>query len=404
MTKTAAMASASSRAMFHALPASSMMIRGPQVADAPDEGALSMAQAAEALRSAREPQSETAATQEPEAPVGAAGEAPEAAEEPVRVEAEPLPAESEAEPTAEESPDPETAIEGEEEIAEPERDPEAPAIAAPQSWDAHERATFATLPPAVQEIILNRETERDRAVSRAQQEANEAKKTAETNLQAGLADLAQYKTAFDEIATRANQVFADKWANVDWIELAKSDHAAYNVLKATYDVEAAELTKVKQAQAEADRVKQQAAQVQFQNYLASQVAVLPDLAPHLAGEAGAGKRAEVGTFLRGLKMPNGERAIPDQSIANISAMELALAHDAMEYRKLKAQGKAAAVAKPVAPAPRPNPAPARAAAPSAAPPTRPTQQRNVEAAKNRFAQTGSTDDAIALLRASRGAT
>lgn len=374
------------RAMFFASTSLSPLIRGPQVAYSPDGGGLSVEQAMAALHEQPQP--------EPEAP---AGEAPAEQPEAIEPEEEALaPEESEAEPTAEETPDPEDpAIEGEPQDPEPESDPELPAIAAPKSWDAQERAEFAKLSRAAQEIILNRESERDRAVSKAQQESSAARKQAE----ADLAALAQYKATFDQIATRANKVFADKWANVDWVALARQDPAAYTIAKAEHDAEAGELQQVQLAQAEAARVQQQQEQLQFQSYVQAEFQTLAEIAPDLADpKAGPQKRGEVTQFLRGL-------GIPDDAITRISAIEMSLARDAMEFRKLKASGAAAATKPAAKPATTP-PKPARrsASAPTAAPPVRSTQQRTIEAVRNRFAQTGSTDDAIALLRASRGAT
>lgn len=389
-SKTALAASAAPRAMFHASTSPNPMLRGPQVAYAPDDGQapLSVEAAVAALR-------------EPETPIEpeAAEEAPEG-EPAAEPEAEEVPdPESEPEPTGEEPLDPEAVIEGEPETEEPESDPETQAIAAPQSWDATERATFATLPPAAQEIILKRETERDRAVSKAQQEATQARKTAE----ADLVGLAQIKTQFDEIATRAEQVFADQWANVDWVAFARADPAACQIAQAEYNVHLGELRKVQQAKADADKVQQLAEQTTFQNYVREEYAELSQVAPELADpKTGPAIRSNVTEFLRGLHRSDGQRAILDENIERISAVEMALARDAMEYRKLKAAGKATA-ARPAAPATRPASAPARAAAPSAAPAARPSAQRNVETIKHRFDQTGSTDDAVALLRASRGA-
>lgn len=387
--KTALAASAAPRAMFHTPTSANPMVRGPMVAYAPDDGlgALTVAQATAALREPP-PEEQPAAEAAPEGEPAAEPEAEEAPEP-----------ESEAEPAAEEPLDPEAVIEGELETEEPESDPATPAIAAPQSWDAAERATFATLPPAAQEIILKRETERDRAVSKAQQEATQVRKQAE----ADLVGLAQVKDTFDQIATRANKVFADKWTNVDWQALARTDPNTYIIAKAEYDAEAGELQKVQQAQADADKVKQQAEQVQFQSYVQAEYTELAEIAPEMADPAkGPVLRSEVTQFLQGLHRSDGQRAILDENISRISAVEMALARDAMEYRKLKATGKATA-ARPVVQATRPTPAPARSAAPSAAPSVRPSAQRNVEAIKNRFAQTGSTDDAVALLQASRGA-
>lgn len=382
-SKTALAASAAPRALLHIPTTGGTMLRGPQVAYAPDDGSapLSVEQAITAIR-------EPEAAPEPETVEDAPEGEPEA--EP---EAEELPEpESEAEPTADEPLDPETVIEDEEQTEEPESDPETPAIAAPQSWDAAERATFATLPPAAQEIILKRETERDRAVSKAQQEATGARKTAE----ADLAGLAQYKATFDQIVTRANQVFADKWSGVDWVAFARADPAAYSIARAEYEADAGEVQRVHTAQADAAKIQQQAEQTQFQSYVRDEFAKLTEIAPDLADpKAGAVKRTEVTQFLLA-------QGITQDSLRLISAAEMSIAHDAMQFRKLKATGKAAA-ARPATPAPRQTPAPARAAAPSAAPPARPSQHRTADAALAKLSKTGRFDDAMAVMRARRGA-
>jgi hypothetical protein len=51
----------------------------------------------------------------------------------------------------------------------------------PRGWSFSERVEFASLPPDVREIIVNKERLRDKALRRAQNEAAEAKKTAATN-------------------------------------------------------------------------------------------------------------------------------------------------------------------------------------------------------------------------------
>jgi hypothetical protein len=373
--------------MFHASTSPNPMLRGPQVAYAPDDGTapLSVEQATAAIREP-EPAAETPAAED--APAG------EPAAEP---EAEEAPAESEPEPTGEEPLDPEAVIEGEDETAELESDPATPAIAAPQSWDAAERATFAKLPPAAQEIILKRETERDRAVSKAQQESTQARKTAE----ADLVGLAQIKTQFDQIATRAEKVFADQWANVDWVAFARADPAACQIAQAEYNVHLGELQKVQQAQADAEKVQQLAEQTAFQSYIREEFTELSQVAPEMADpKTGPVIRSSVTEFLRGLHRTDGQRAIPDENIERISAVEMALARDAMEYRKLKAAGKATA-ARPAVPATRPASAPARAAAPSAAPPARPPRQRDYETAMSRLSEKGSVENAMAALQAMR---
>jgi hypothetical protein len=379
MTSNALMASASSRAMFHAPAGSNMMIRGPMVAYAPDDGAMSVDQAAAALR-------EPPPAAEPEAVEDAPEGEPEA--EP---EAEEAPEQSEAEPTAEEDLDPEAVIE-ETTDEEPESDPDTPAIAAPQSWDAEGRALWPTLPPAAQEIILKRDAETNRAVSKAQQEAGTVRKQAEADLVA----LSQIKTTFDEIATKANKVFADKWANVDWLGWAAQDPAAYTLGKAQYDAEMGELRAVQQATIDAEKVKQQADDVQFQNYVREEADKLVALVPELADpKLGQARRTAVAQFLL-------DDGFEPENIRRASAAELRIAWESKQYRALKATGKLATAARPATPATRPTPAPARAAAPSAAPQVRSPRIRNVETAMADLTKSGSVDAGIAALQAMRG--
>lgn len=354
------------------------MLQGASVAFSPDEGALSIDQAAGLLSAA--PVEDTPAPEE--APAGE----PEAVEEPAAEEAAET-TESEAEPTAEDTPDPDAdPVIAEAEDPESESDPQ-PVIAAPKSWDASERALFAQLPAPAQEVILKRETERDRAVSKAQQEAGEARKSVETEL----SSLAQYKTVFDQVVTNAKQVFAGKWDRVDWVAWAEQDPEAYTVGWARFNAEQQELNNAVLAQQEAEKLHKEAGKTEFQNYVRSEFAKLPDVAPDLADlKDGKARRIKVAQFL----LDQGAHTTED--IERISAVEMSLAYDAMRFREGKAALRSATV-KPAAPAPKP--APPRAAAPTAAAQAAPPRQRQVEIARANLNKTGSIDDAVALLLA-----
>lgn len=300
----------------------------------------------------------------------------EAAPEPVEQPEEQPPeaeTESEAAPTAEEAPDPEApAIEGEEE-AEPESDPEAPAIAAPTSWDAQERALFATLPPQAQQVIAAREVERDKAVTRAQTEASEAKRASHQEVE----QLTHLKGTLETLLPRAQQLAQDKWANVDWVAWAQQDPAAATAGRFQYEAELQELGRLQQAQ-------RQASEVSHRKFLAEEGEKLKALAPELTDPAkGPERRQAVAQYLIA-------QGADPQGLEGLPAAAVTVAWKAYQFDQLQAGVKAS---------PKPKPA-------SVTPAVRPTAQAavrspQIEADKlsNRFAQTGDVETAIALLNA-----
>ncbi len=302
--------------------------------------------------------------------VGLLDATPPEVEQPEETQAE---TESEAEPTAEEAPEPETAIEGEE-GAEPESEPETPAIAAPTSWDANERAMFATLPAEAQQVIAGREAERDKAVFAAKQEAAEAKRAGAQEVEG----LTQLKGQLETLLPRAQQMAADKWANVDWVEWAKQDPAAATAGRFQYEAEIGELARLQAAHQEAAKATQR-------KFLAEEGDKLKELAPELADPVkGPERKKAVAQYLI-------SQGADPQSLETLPAAAVAIAHKAYLYDQLKAGAKA--------PAPKPAAAPAKAAVkPGAAAPVRSPQQQATQAL-NRFAQTRSLEDAVAALNA-----
>lgn len=347
-----------------------------------DNAPLSMDQAVAALVSADEPSITDAA-----APAEADAEVDDAVEPDEEAPAE----QSEGDPTPEEGDDPDEnpAIEAEEDD-EPESDPEQPVIAAPKSWGAAERAEFAKLPRAAQEIVAARETERDKAVSRAQSEAGEARKQVETQL----AGVGEFKAKLDQAVTKAQTVFAGKWDGIDWLTFAREDQAAYTIAKAEFDADQAELASIEATRAEAAEVQRQAEHREFQSYLQAEREKLTTEAPDLVDPAeGPARIAKVAKYLL-------SKGVTSTQLENISAFELSLAYDGVRYREGQTALKTATTAKPAtATKPASKAAPSKTATPSAAAPARPSPQRNVEQARARLDRSGSVEDAVALLLA-----
>jgi hypothetical protein len=254
-------------------------------------------------------------------------------------------------------------------------EPEAPAIDPPHSWDAEAKAEFAQLPRKAQEIILAREAQRDKAVFEAQARAAETVKRAE----AEASTIGQYKAHLDQLLPRAQQVFAGKWEGIDWAAWAQQDPIAAFQGKQEYEAELGQLQQLQRAQ-------QQTQQAQYAKFLEAEAQKLPQLAPDLADpEKGETRKAELQSFLNSVGFSNDTLRFAD-------ATQLSLAYDAMRYRQLQAKAKQAVTNTPVPARPTLKPAAAQPA---------PSKTRETERIKNRFAQTRSVDDAVALLLAGK---
>jgi hypothetical protein len=289
----------------------------------------------------------------------------QAGPEPQEVEAE---AEGEVEAEAEADADAED-LTGEE--------PEAPAAEAPHYWTAEEKARFAELPPELQAVVARNEADRERAVQKAQREAVEARKAAEAEAASIKGFAEQIGSVVERAKAQHSRVVPElgmTWEQVDWPAWFQQDRETAAAFRAQYDAEREDLQRL-----EASRQQTQA--VAFQQFLQAESAKLPELCPDLVDPTeGPRRKAAVAQFL-------GERGVPQDQLAGIDAVSLSIAYDAMRWRD--AQAKAQARPQPRPPAVRP----VRPAAPAQTS----TPQRQADQARNRFAQTRSVDDAVALL-------
>lgn len=306
---------------------------------------------------------------------------------------------SEAVPTAGDAGDPDLddgedqALSGEEADA---GDPEAeapPSISAPRSWDAQARAAFARLPFDLQQVVAEREGERDRAVSRAQQEAGDARRRAEQ--EAG--EVGRFKAGLEQLIQRGQATFQDRWADFDHNFPALVDQfGAEQALKwrAQRDHELGELARL-------DAAHQQAARHQRARFLDTESRRLSEISPELGDPKAGGERRE--RLARWLVEQGVDRGV----LSDLDARTVALAYDAMRFRLGQAKVQGAKVqqgksnpsaARPAAERP---PASRPGARPTAAPAER-SSSRTAQTASARFAQSRSVDDAVALLNARSG--
>lgn len=279
------------------------------------------------------------------------------------------PEEIEAQPSAEDADEPEEAIEGEPEV---EDEPAQPELSKPASWASDADETWRAIPREAQEIILARETERDTATSVALQKAAETRREAEAHIQS----VTQLQATLNEVLPQAQRVFQNKWSN--WtpeyqVQLARENPGEYIAQKTQFEAEQAQLAHFQGIQANAEKLA-------FEGFVRQEGERLKTLAPDLADpKEGPARRQAVATFLMGT-------GVPEDQISRLDANAIALANDAMKWRQ--AQGQIARP-KQAPPAPRPT-------RPVAAAAVR-TPQRNAAEAKNRFAQTGRVEDAVAYM-------
>jgi hypothetical protein len=242
----------------------------------------------------------------------------------------------------------------------------------PPSWDAEGRALFASLPPEAQEVIAGREAERDRAVSLAQQEAAEARRSAEA---AG--EAAPY---IEQAIARASHRLRSQYEDIDWLAWAAQDPAGCQAARQDYEQEVQVLQQMEEAREAAETL-------QHHSFLAREAALLPKLVPDLVDpREGEARKAKLGGFLL-------QAGFTPERIARASASDLALAYDAMRWREAQAGLTHTDRAGPAGEH--------RTIRPTAAQPLRSSQARRASDALARLSRSGSIDDAVAYLK-SRG--
>lgn len=299
---------------------------------------------------------------------------------PIEEEEAPAEVEAEVEPEAPvEEPESEDDLDldlSEDDLGEEEetKEPPKPVAPMPQSWAKEDAELWASLPPAAQLKVQQREADRDRAVALSRQEVAEQNKL-----------LQAFSARLEEIAPKAENAFKQRWANVDWKAIAAADQEngtqSFNLYRAQYEEEAAEVERI-------TREQSLAADYARQKFVQAEAARLAEIAPELADPVkGQERREKVGKFLL-------ENGVPADALANISAVELAMARDAMLYREAKKN----AALKASQPKPKAAPAPApKTISPVSGQPISP--QRQLQALNQRLTKSGKLDDFVALMDA-----
>jgi hypothetical protein len=268
------------------------------------------------------------------------------------------------------------------EEAEAEAEPEAVAPAdPPRYWSQEAKAVFAAMTPEQQAVVLAQEGPREEITAKVKAEAAEATKAA----QAEIGKVQALAEQLGEFLPQALETFQTRWGQKapDWIAYANEHGAeAMTLAKTQFEAEVQQLQQLASAKQQAETQAQQA-------FVKAEFAKLAEIAPDLADpQTGAEKRTAVTQYLVG-------QGIEPEVLRNISATEMVLAHKAMLWDQAQTALKAAPKPKPV---PASKPAAVRPAAGQAQTPT----QRTAANVANRYAQTRSVDDAVALLLARKG--
>lgn len=286
-------------------------------------------------------------------------EAPAVAEKPEKIEAE---------PAVEDTEEPEAAIDGEtaetEEGEEEGDEPQLTALSPPALWNAEDKEAFSELPRHLQERLLEKETESNRAVSTKLQEAAAIRKAATDEA----SKLTQLTAHLDKLIPEAEQTFATNWGigEIDWNKVAQ-EHGVERAfqLKNDHDRQLASIQQLRLAKDSAESVTV----AKFKESRAEEMkTVTPDLADAKEGPA---RQLELVNYLAS------QGGVDPQVIINrASAKELAIGWKAYLYDKLNADAKVKAAspktpaqtrtAPPAKPTVKATAAPARAGSPQSA--------------------------------------
>ena len=286
---------------------------------------------------------------------------------------------------------PQDADPGEQREAEPAE--QLPPIEPPRSWTKDEKDRFQTLPRETQEYIASREQERERVIRQSQNEAAEIRKAAEAERTKAEQQRQQYEARLPELlaslqAAQAGQ-FADIKTTQDVMRLATEEPHRYLQWTAHQQQVAAVQNEVRAAQ---ERQAQEFS-TQWQTFASREDKLAQERIPELANPEQRAKVQDAAlSHLLDLGFTESELSNAWNGQASFSPRDhrfQMLVMEAVRYREGKAQAKKAIAEKPLPQVQRPGTAPV----------TRPDS--NLQALSKKLEQTGSFDDAAAVIAARR---
>jgi len=215
-------------------------------------------------------------------------------------------------------------------------EPDAPAIAPPQFWDAKQKELFAKLPKEAQETVLALEKQRDAFVSRKANEAAQVARAAQAKQEQLTQHIEKLSGFVSEVETELTEYGKIDWAN----EIAEA-----TTQKELIDIQwhQARFEALKQQRQQAERAQAEAQSTELREFHQEQRLKLKQIAADLDPDKPEGiqKVHIVSRFLEA----NG---IDAQTQAWMPAEGIALAYDALRWRQHVAKQ-----AQPAAQTPKP---------------------------------------------------
>jgi len=252
--------------------------------------------------------------------------------------------------------------------------PAEPVAEAPSFWSAEGKAVFATLTPEAQAAILAEESAVQKLTAKKLEGTAAERKAAKAEKER-FASLAE---RMSEAAHKAESTFASRWDGISqeaWAALAKSDPNSYTALRAQFDLESQTTQQAKAARDDAEKAR-------HTEWLQEQTEALKTLAPALVDPVkGAENLRELSSYLVA-------QGVPEDALPHVDARSMAIARKAMLYDT--------GVAKLAQPA---RPAPSRPALKPSGADGATSSQRTSASAMQRLNNSGSIDDAVAVLLA-----
>lgn len=272
-------------------------------------------------------------------------------------------------------------------------EPEAPAIDPPRSWTKEAKERWAALPRETQEYLAQREEERDRGLNRSQTELAEQRKAVQAERDAAVKAKSEYEGKLPALMQALHEVnnhqFADIRSQADLDKLSVEDPFRWiqfqthqQRMHAVQD----ELNKAQHQKATEDRTN-------WATHVQTESAKFEESVPAAEKAALAKMRNEAPAFLqeRGFTQNELNDLASGKSKLSIYDHRIqSLIHDGMKLAEIQ-KAPIRAVPKTLPPVQKPGVAQQRGAAAA----------QSIQSLNQRLNESGSIDDALALLRAQR---